>query len=266
MSKQYHPYHIVDNSPWPYILAMSMFTLMSGSVTWFQSYQGGQIVAIMGLIMVLVVMGAWFRDVIREAAYQGHHTLVVQKGIQIGMILFITSEVLFFLSFFWGFFHSSLAPDIAIGAVWPPVGIDIIDPFEAPLLNTAILITSGATVTWSHHALISGDRSNAIMGLLLTVVLGILFTALQLMEYIEASFTIADSIYGTVFYVPTGFHGLHVLIGTTWLAVCLYRLVNHQFTRHHHSGFEAAAWYWHFVDVVWLFLYISVYWWGSLGA
>ena len=266
MSKHYHPYHIVDNSPWPYVMSVGALALTSGSVLFFHSYEGGPLIASSGLILILLTMAVWWRDVIREASFQGHHTLAVQKGLQMGMILFITSEVLFFMSFFWGYFHSALGPDISIGSIWPPVGIQVIDPFEVPLLNTAILVSSGATITWSHHALLSGDRPNAILGLFLTVALGVIFTILQALEYVEASFTIADSVYGTCFYVPTGFHGLHVIIGTLFLIVCLVRLINHQFTRHHHSGFEAAAWYWHFVDVVWLFLYISIYWWGSLGA
>jgi len=179
------------------------------------------------------------------------------------MILFILSEICFFFSFFWAFFHSSLVPTIELGSVWPPQGIEVLNPFSVPLLNTAVLLSSGATVTWAHHAIISGKRDEAIQGLFLTLILGALFTSLQVMEYIEASFCIADSVYGSVFFVATGFHGLHVIIGTTFLAVCWFRLLYHQFTRHHHFGFEAASWYWHFVDVVWLFLYVCIYWWGS---
>ena len=266
MSKHYHPFHIVDNSPWPYVGSIGALALTSGSVLYFHKYEGGGLLSLAGFILILLVMLVWWRDVIREASFQGHHTLAVQKGLQMGVLLFILSEVIFFISFFWGFFHSALGPDINLGAVWPPVGISVLDPFEVPLLNTAILLTSGATVTWSHHALISGDRLNTILGLFLTVILGLVFTALQGLEYVEASFTIADSAYGTTFFVATGFHGLHVIIGTTFLAVCLWRIVNHHFTKHHHAGFEAAAWYWHFVDVVWLFLFCSIYWWGSLGA
>lgn len=207
-------------------------------------------------------MIVWWRDVIREATYQGHHTLVVQKGLKIGMLWFIISEVCFFISFFWAFFHSALSPAVELGVVWPPVGIQALNPFEVPLLNTAILLSSGATVTWSHHALIAGNRKQAISGLLLTIILGVLFTALQALEYYEASFTIADSVYGSTFFVATGFHGLHVLIGTTFLTVCFVRMLKHHFTKWHHNGFEASIWYWHFVDYVWIFLFISIYWWG----
>jgi len=266
MSKHYHPWHLVDPSPWPYVGSTALLGLTTGAAMYYHNFIGGGLLFTASLTLVILVMIVWWRDVVREASYQGHHTSVVQKGLKIGMILFILSEVIFFISFFWGFFHSALSPDIALGSVWPPVGIEVLDPFEVPLLNTAILLSSGATVTWSHNAIISGDRKNTILGLLLTVLLGIVFSMLQAFEYFEASFTIADSAYGTTFFVATGFHGLHVIIGTTFLAVCLWRVVNHHFTRHHHNGFEAAIWYWHFVDYVWIFLFISIYWWGSLGA
>lgn len=263
MSNHYHPYHLVDPSPWPYVCSMAAFGLTTGSVAYFHSYEGGDMIALISFIVLLTTMGIWWRDVVRESTFQGHHSLVVQKGLKIGILWFIMSEVAFFFSFFWGFFHSALGPDVAIGAVWPPVGINALDPFEVPLLNTAILLSSGATVTWSHHALVSGDRSNAIIGLFITIALGIVFTILQGLEYYEASFTIADSIYGSIFFVATGFHGLHVIIGTLFLLVCFIRILKHHFTKHHHSGFEAAIWYWHFVDYVWIFLYVFIYWWGS---
>ena len=266
MSKQYHPWHLVDPSPWPFVGSIATLGLTTGAVMYYHNFIGGGYLALASFSLVIVVMIVWWRDVIREASYQGHHTTNVQKGLRIGMILFILSEVMFFLSFFWAFFHSSLGPDVSIGSVWPPVGIEVLNPFEVPLLNTAILLSSGATVTWSHNAIIAGDRKNTILGLILTVILGVIFTALQAMEYVEASFTIADSAYGSTFFVATGFHGLHVLIGTSFLAVCLWRLINHHFTRHHHNGFEASIWYWHFVDYVWIFLFISIYWWGSIGA
>lgn len=259
----YHPFHLVDPSPWPYVTAMGALGLTSGSVMYFHSYQFGGLLASASLVLLLLVVTVWWRDVIREASYQGHHTLVVQRGLRYGMLLFILSEVCFFVSFFWGFFHSALGPDIHIGAVWPPIGIQALNPFEVPLLNTAILLSSGATVTWAHHAMIGGDRKNAILGLAFTVILGLIFTALQAWEYYEASFSIADSVYGTTFFVATGFHGLHVIIGTTFLIVCFFRVLSHHFTKHHHNGFEASIWYWHFVDIVWIFLYISIYWWGS---
>ncbi len=261
--KYYHPFHIVDPSPWPFVGSFGALGLTTGTVLWMHSYRHGELLAIVSFLLIISTMIVWWRDVIREGTYQGHHTLIVQRGLKWGMLLFITTEVVFFISFFWGFFHSSLSPDISLGCVWPPVGITALNPFEVPLLNTAILLTSGATVTWAHHAMVSGNRAHAIAGLGLTVFLGIIFTALQAMEYYEAPFTMADSVYGTTFFVATGFHGLHVIIGTIFLLVCLIRLVNHHFTRHHHNGFEAAAYYWHFVDYVWIFLFVSIYWWGS---
>lgn len=207
-------------------------------------------------------MFTWWRDITRERTFQGYHTNQVTSGLKWGIILFITSEIFFFISFFWGFFHSSLSPTIELGLTWPPTRIQIFDPFKIPLLNTIILITSGISVTWAHHRLINKNYSQTFYRLLLTVLLGIYFTLLQLIEYLEASFNISDSIYGSSFFIATGFHGIHVLIGTFFLLVCLIRHFIAHFSSHHHFGFEAAAWYWHFVDVVWLFLYISIYWWG----
>ena len=168
----------------------------------------------------------------------------------------------FFISFFWAFFHRSLSPTIELGIIWPPIGIIAFNPFQIPLLNTAILLASGVTVTWAHHSLIERNHTQAIQSLFFTILLGIYFSILQAYEYIESPFTIADGIYGSTFFIATGFHGLHVLIGTTFLLICLLRHINNHFSKTHHFGFEAAAWYWHFVDVVWLFLYISIYWWG----
>ena len=179
------------------------------------------------------------------------------------MILFIVSEVMFFFGFFWAFFHSSLSPVPEIGSLWPPMGIDTISAWGVPLLNTIILLSSGITITWAHHAIVCGHRKNAISGLLLTIILALLFTMLQGFEYIDANFTISDSIYGSTFYLATGFHGFHVIIGTIFIIISTIRLINHHFTKEHHFGFEAAAWYWHFVDVVWLFLFVVIYWWGG---
>jgi cytochrome c oxidase subunit 3 len=259
----YHPYHIVEPSPYPYMAALSLLGVTVGAVLWFHSYAYGNILSLISFLFVASIAALWWRDIAREATYQGHHTLVVQRGLKYGMIFFIVSEVWFFIAFFWAFFGCSLAPDISIGGVWPPVGIQVIDPFAVPLLNTAVLLSSGATVTWSHHAMIAGNRKETILALVITVVLAAIFTGLQAMEYLESSFSIADSIYGTVFFLLTGFHGFHVIVGTVFLTVALGRCINHHFTKNHHSGFEAAIWYWHFVDYVWLGLFISVYWWGS---
>nr|YP_009110523.1 cytochrome c oxidase subunit III [Lepidodactylus lugubris]BAP90302.1 cytochrome oxidase subunit 3 [Lepidodactylus lugubris] len=261
MTHQAHSFHMVDPSPWPLTGAMAALLMTSGLAMWF--HQNSTILMNMGLIIMVLTTYQWWRDVVREGTFQGHHSKPVQSGLRYGMILFITSEVFFFIGFFWAFYHSSLAPAPELGGLWPPYGIIPLSPFDVPLLNTAVLLASGVTVTWAHHSIMGGERKEALQGLTLTILLGLYFTMLQAMEYIEAPFTIADATYGSTFFVATGFHGLHVIIGTSFLAVCLMRQVNYHFTTHHHFGFEAAAWYWHFVDVVWLFLYVSIYWWGS---
>lgn len=256
-----HPFHLVDQSPWPIVGAGGAFILVSGLLQWFHLYRFSLLGV--GLAVTLLTIYQWWRDVAREGAFQGLHTRVVILGLRWGIILFIVSEVLFFASFFWAFFHSSLAPSVELGLQWPPVGISSFNPLQIPLLNTAVLLASGVTVTWAHHALMEADYKQASQGLFFTVLLGVYFTILQGYEYVEAPFCIADSVYGSSFFMATGFHGFHVIIGTTFLLVCLLRLLSNQFSMGHHFGFEAAAWYWHFVDVVWLFLYLSIYWWGS---
>nr|YP_010384981.1 cytochrome c oxidase subunit III [Xenophthalmus pinnotheroides]UPL64991.1 cytochrome oxidase subunit III [Xenophthalmus pinnotheroides] len=260
-SHGFHPYHLVDMSPWPLTGSISAMMLTTGLVKWFHQYNMNLL--LLSFVAILLTMIQWWRDVTREGTYQGLHTSVVMKGLRWGMILFIVSEVLFFFSFFWAFFHSSLSPTIEIGMCWPPAGINPFNPFQIPLLNTTILLSSGATVTWAHHAIMTSNHSQAIQSLGLTIILGLYFTALQAFEYFEAPFSIADSVFGSTFFVATGFHGLHVIIGTSFLLVCFMRLYNYHFSSTHHVGFEAAAWYWHFVDVVWLFLYIFIYWWGG---
>nr|YP_009050380.1 cytochrome c oxidase subunit III [Carterocephalus silvicola]AIC09079.1 cytochrome c oxidase subunit III [Carterocephalus silvicola] len=261
MSNHNHPYHLVDYSPWPLTGAIGTMTLVTGMVKWFHNFNMNLL--ILGYLIVILTMYQWWRDICREGTFQGMHTTFVLKGLRWGMILFIISEVFFFISFFWAFFHSSLSPNIEIGTFWPPCNITPFNPFQIPLLNTIILITSGVTVTWAHHALMENNFTQTKQSLLITILLGIYFTILQAYEYYEAPFTIADSIYGSTFFMATGFHGLHVLIGTMFLITCLMRHMLHHFSNKHHFGFEAAAWYWHFVDVVWLFLYISIYWWGN---
>nr|QLY89465.1 cytochrome c oxidase subunit III [Pseudocollinella humida] len=256
-----HPFHLVDYSPWPLTGAIGAMTTVAGMVKWFHQYDISLFT--LGNIITILTVYQWWRDVSREGTFQGLHTYQVTIGLRWGMILFIVSEILFFVSFFWAFFHSSLSPAIELGASWPPAGIVSFNPFQIPLLNTAILLASGVTVTWAHHSLMENNHSQATQGLFFTVILGVYFSMLQAYEYIEAPFTIADSVYGSTFYMATGFHGFHVLIGTTFLLVCLIRHMNNHFSKNHHFGFEAAAWYWHFVDIVWLFLYVSIYWWGG---
>jgi len=256
-------FHLVAPSPWPLLTANSTFAMLTALVAFMHGYLNSLFFVFTGLFLVVLCMGLWFRDVVRESTFEGNHTARVQLGLRLGMILFIISEVMFFFAFFWAFFHSSLAPAIQIGAVWPPKGIETFNAFGIPFLNTVILLSSGATATWSHHSILAGNRAEAIWGLIATIVLALIFTGFQYYEYIHASFTIADSVYGSCFFMATGFHGFHVIVGTLFLSVCLVRLINYHFTKEHHFGFEAAAWYWHFVDVVWLFLFISIYYWGN---
>jgi cytochrome c oxidase subunit 3 len=258
-----HPFHLVDPSPWPLFASFACLATTAGGVMYMHAYLGGGVLLTVGLMMIFYSMFVWWRDVIRESTFQGHHTTPVQLGLRYGMILFIASEVMFFLAFFWAFFHSSLAPTVELGAVWPPKGITVLDPWEIPFLNTIILLTSGAAVTWAHHAILAGYRKEGITGLGITILLAVIFTGFQAFEYIEAPFTISDGVYGSTFYLSTGFHGLHVIIGTIFLFICLLRLQKGHFTKLHHFGFEAAAWYWHMVDVIWLFLFVSIYYWGG---
>lgn len=256
------PFHLVEFSPWPLTGSIGAIFLTSGLAAWFHNFSVNLL--LLALIIVLLTIFQWWRDIIREGTYLGFHTTQVSVGLRWGIILFIASEVLFFFAFFWAFFHSSLAPVPELGCAWPPTGITALNPFSVPLLNTAVLLASGVRVTWAHHRIIEGNRTNGLQGLLITVLLGGYFTILQAGEYVDTGFSIADRVYGSTFFVATGFHGLHVLIGSTFLFVCLLRIWKDHFSVGHHFGFEAAAWYWHFVDVVWIFLYLCIYWWGSL--
>jgi cytochrome c oxidase subunit 3 len=289
---KHHDYHLVDPSPWPLVGSVSAFIMAVGAIIWMKSLGGGPGVLGMhgpwvfafGMLGVLYTMFMWWRDVIKEAN-KGDHTPIVQLHLRYGMILFIASEVMFFVAWFWAYFDAALFPaavhslpnvDETIGMVqrntmtgglWPPKPSDTFrgtfDPWGLPLVNTLILLLSGTTVTWAHHALLEGDRKNLIRGLALTVALGVLFTLCQAYEYGHAAFNFSGNIYGATFFMATGFHGAHVIIGTVFLAVCLIRATKGAFTPKAHFGFEAAAWYWHFVDVVWLFLFACIYVWGA---
>jgi cytochrome c oxidase subunit 3 len=260
---QAHPYHLVSPSPWPIATSNNLFSLTTSGAFTLHFFKNLYIIFFLALTLVVYAMGLWFRDVIFEATYKGSHTLAVQKGIYIGVILFIVSEVFFFLAIFWAFFHGAIGPDIEIGGQWPPLGIQAINPFELPLLNTVILLSSGITVTQAHHSLIEGDRKATLNGLLITIVLALIFTLCQGVEYTVSSFTISDGIFGTCFYFGTGFHGLHVIIGTIFISVGLWRVLAYHLTDNHHLGLESGILYWHFVDIVWLFLYVFMYYWGS---
>nr|QJT42834.1 cytochrome c oxidase subunit III [Empoascanara dwalata] len=256
-----HPFHLVDKSPWPLTGSIGLMTLMLGMIMWFHKIKMN--LFLLSIIIIILTMIQWWRDVTRESTFQGLHTFKVTLGMKMGMLLFILSEVLFFLSFFWAFFHSSLSPSMEIGLIWPPKGITPFNPMNVPMLNTMILLSSGITITWAHNSLVNKNYSKMIQSTILTVILGIYFSILQLYEYIESPFCISDSVYGSTFFVATGFHGLHVIIGTMFILVSLSRMLKLHMSKKHHVGFEASAWYWHFVDVVWLFLYISIYWWGN---
>nr|YP_010271149.1 cytochrome c oxidase subunit III [Gargara genistae]UKB86914.1 cytochrome c oxidase subunit III [Gargara genistae] len=256
-----HPFHLVDKSPWPILSSMALMCLTSGAVIMFNMMNFYLIM--IGALITILCMIQWWRDIIRESTFQGLHSIEVMKNMKMGMILFILSEVMFFVSFFWSFFHSSLSPSIEMGMNWPPVNINSFNPMGIPLLNTMILLSSGLSMTWSHSALLENNYSQSIKSMIITIVLGAYFSMLQLYEYMESSFSIADSVYGSSFFMSTGFHGIHVLIGSIFILTCIIRFKKLHFTNNHHVGFECSAWYWHFVDVVWLFLYISIYWWGS---
>lgn len=278
-----HDFHILPPSIWPFTGSMATLAMAAGGVMWLHEAPFGGWLFFAGLIGVLFTMFSWWADVVREA-HAGDHTPVVSLHLRYGMILFIASEVMFFLGWFWAWFDFALFPapievvdgvtSIVAGAtsivtgdgVWPPKGVEVIDPFSYPLLNTLILLCSGTTITWAHHALLHGDREGLKKGLWLTIILGLIFSAIQVYEYVHAPFAFKGINYGAAFYMATGFHGFHVAIGTIFLIVCLVRTYKGHFTTKQHFGFEAAAWYWHFVDVVWLFLFVSIYVWGGWGA
>jgi cytochrome c oxidase subunit 3 len=239
--------------------------MMTGAVMYFHNYLYGSFLCFIGLFFVVLFKFSWFKDVTREGTFLGNHTLVVQQGLRFGFILFVVSELMFFFAFFWAFFHSALAPTYQIDAIWPPYGLHnlIFNFLEVPLINTFILLLSGATITWAHHSLIKGYFLDTVYAFTYTIVLALFFISFQAYEYYEALFTIADGIYGSTFFVATGFHGLHVIIGSIFILVCFYRFINCHYSRVHHLGFEMSCWYWHFVDVVWLFLVICIYIWGN---
>ncbi len=263
-----HPYHLVDPSPWPLLASLAAGITAAGAVMFFHDTElfgvsVGSKGLIAGFIGLLLIAFFWWKDIIHEAFVQRAHSKIAKIGMRYGMALFIASEVMFFVAFFWAFFAASLFPTDAIGGIWPPASVETIEAFDLPLLMTMILLLSGCTVTWAHHAIVEGHNKEAAKALGITVLLGIVFTGFQLFEYQHATFGFAENVYGATFYMATGFHGFHVLVGTIFLAVCWWRTVKGHFTADDHFGFEAAAWYWHFVDVVWLFLFVAVYVWGA---
>tara|TARA_B100001989_G_scaffold252686_2_gene235670 strand:+ start:536 stop:1411 length:876 start_codon:yes stop_codon:yes gene_type:complete len=270
-----HPYHLVRPSIWPFMGAMAGGLLAVGTLMYLheplsdikdgvqEGMEFGLNGIYVGLVAVLLVMFFWWKDVLFEAVTEKAHTPIAMIGMRYGMALFIASEVMFFVAFFWAYFNAAFFPTEYIGFVWPPETIHTIDPFDLPFLMTMILLLSGCTVTWAHHAILEGKNCEAIKALGITVFLGVFFLGFQVYEYMYAHFGFTDGIYASTFYMATGFHGFHVLVGTIFLFVCWLRTIKGHFTPEKHFGFEAAAWYWHFVDVVWLFLFVSIYWWGT---
>jgi cytochrome c oxidase subunit 3 len=258
------PYHLVDPSPWPIVGSLGGFLTVFGIV--LAAHYGSYLVLIAGVLVVLATMFFWWRDVLRESRTPGAHSAIVLLGLRYGMTLFIASEVMFFVGFFWAYFNFLIFPETQGNGqtVWPPTDVHTFDPFHLPFLNTMILLLSGTTVTWAHHSLLVGDRKGLLRGLGITVLLGLTFTICQAIEYSHAPFAFSGGgVYSSVFFLATGFHGFHVIVGTCFLAVCWFRARDNQFTPERHFGFEAAAWYWHFVDVVWLFLFVCIYWYGA---
>lgn len=274
-----HPYHIVRPSIWPLAGAFAGMLLAVGMVLFMHDVKIGEFNiglkgVVLGFIAVLSVMFFWWKDVLFEAVSEKIHTPIAQIGFRYGMALFIASEVMFFVAFFWAFFDASLfagqenmpARVEYTGGHWPPPQIETVPAFDLPLMMTLILLLSGCTVTWAHHAILVGNQKDAIKGLGVSVLLGFFFLCFQMYEYAHATFGFTDGIYPSTFYMATGFHGFHVFVGTIFLFVCWFRARKGHFTKESHFGFEAAAWYWHFVDVVWLFLFVAIYWWGSVGG
>jgi cytochrome c oxidase subunit 3 len=256
-----HPYHLVNPSPWPLAGAVAAFITAYGAVTYFHD-RNAPWVLLAGFVLVLLTMVGWWRDVVREAQVEHAHTEVVRHGLRVGMVLFIASEVMFFAAFFWAFFNGALGVNPQV-TEWPPQGIQPMHTWTIPFLNTLILLSSGYAVHRAEHGLKVGHRNVLKLGLLIGVVLGALFLSLQIYEYGEATFGFTQGVYPSVFYMATGFHGFHVFVGVCFLTVCLLRALRGDFTPQQHVGFQAAAWYWHFVDAVWLFLFVWVYWWGN---
>nr|AHX97869.1 cytochrome c oxidase subunit III [Proterops sp. QL-2014] len=258
MNKFNHPFHLVTISPWPLICSMNLMFMFTSILMFFNENNNKMI--LFNFLLISITMMQWWRDIIRESTLQGMHNIKVINGLYNGMILFIISEVMFFISFFWMYFHMFLSPSMEIGMLWSPKLIVMFNPYNIPLLNTLILLSSGITITLSHNFLMNNNKYLSMKMLYYTTLLAVIFSLLQYLEYKESFFSISDSIYGASFFMMTGFHGIHVIIGTIFIRIMYFRLNYNHFSYYHHIGFEMAAWYWHFVDIVWLFLYIFIYW------
>lgn len=259
---QGHPYHLVSISPWPLLTSISIINLAYIGTIIIHRFILSINWLLLSFFCLIQSISLWFRDVIREGSFHGDHTKAVKIGLSYGITFFIISEILFFFSIFWAYFHSSLSPAIELGCSWPPIGILPLNPYSVPLLNTIILLSSGASVTLAHHAILKGNRYYSLLGIIITLILAIVFTYLQAEEYWTATFNFSDSVFGSVFYIGTGFHGFHVIIGTIFLFISFIRIYLYHLTQRHHINLESSIAYWHIVDVVWLFLFLSVYIWG----
>ena len=258
-----HLFHIVEPSFYPLQLALGIFFFVTGLAFLMHHVENGYLIFLLGIIMILFIATSWFLEIIREATFEGFHTLVVKKGLKSGFLLFIASEIMLFFGFFWAFFHSALCPSVELGSVWPPYGLNVIPVFDFPLFNTFILIISGFSVTWVHRGVAIGSFKEAIDGFLITIGLGFFFIFLQGNEYFEATFNLEDGIYSSVFYMLTGLHGFHVIVGVIFLIVCLISLLLNHYLTTHYLRLVFAIWYWHFVDIVWILLFLSLYCWSS---
>jgi cytochrome c oxidase subunit 3 len=260
---QFFPSHLVDRSIWPLMVSASLFALMIGTVQYFHGYSTGFLLFKAALLLTIIGAGLWWKDVVVEASFNGNHTKKVRFGIAQGFNLFIVSEIMAFFSVFWAYLHASLSPAVEIGGIWPPIGVQALDAFALPFLNTIILLSSGGFITYAHHSLIANNRKGTLIGLFFTIILALVFTYFQYIEYSQASFTFADSVFGSAFFASTGLHGGHIIIGTIFLYTQFIRVTNYHLTSGHHVGLELSILYWHFVDVVWLFLFCVVYYWGG---
>jgi len=256
-------FHVLEPSLWPFFLAFGLFFFVTGLAFSMHYVITGYYVLIIGLAIIIVTSIFWFLDISREAVVVGYHSKIVRQGLKLGFLFFITSEIMLFFGFFWAFFHSALCPSIEVGTIWPPVGLQVIPVFEFPLFNTFVLIISGFSVTWVHRAISLGSFKNAVDGFVLTILLGLFFVFLQVLEYFESTFNLQDGAYSSAFFMLTGLHGCHVIVGVCFLFVCFISLLNNHFLTNHYIRLVFAIWYWHFVDIVWIILFLSVYCWGS---
>nr|YP_009236617.1 cytochrome c oxidase subunit III [Hormaphis betulae]AMJ17082.1 cytochrome c oxidase subunit III [Hormaphis betulae] len=261
MMKINQPYFILHLSPWPILMSMNTFNMMISNIM-MMNFKFN-LMMMFNIINMIIISMLWWRDIIRESTFQGNHNFYIMNLIKFSMILFIISEMFLFISFFWNFLHNSLSPSIELGLNWPPKNINFFNPMLIPLLNTIILLTSSFTITLSHFYLLNNNKKKTTMFMNLTIILSVYFLLLQMLEYKEATFTFSDSVFGASFYMATGFHGMHVMIGMMFLSINLLRIINMHFSFIHHISFELAAWYWHFIDIIWLFLYMTFYWWNN---